>query len=317
MGRRSRHKANTGDQKLYASRDSITTFTTNAPLDESSDTFQKRRELEQDEMLFQDDDADARADEPVLYGANVEGVFDLGGNASDSSEQHDEDDSIMSEEDGSSSGNNNPLLSDSSASGSSSEEDDEIAQLRADIAEPSTADELLNWGKKKKSYYYGDTADLEIGQDEEEAYLEEEAAKEVLKARYADMEEGDFALDGAAAATVVGDSIESSQYAAVQKRQGTTVESLADILSAVGPSSFDAVDQLILPSDAKQSLESLSVKEQHERITSAHPEFFPLINHFKTSIEELFQVILPVSEQLSKAENSEVSYRNATINMHL
>ena len=51
-----------------------------------------------------------------------------------------------------------------------------------------------NWGTKKSMYYHGDTADLEIGQDEVDAYEEEEAAKEVQASRYEQMDEDDFAL---------------------------------------------------------------------------------------------------------------------------
>ena len=44
-----------------------------------------------------------------------------------------------------------------------------------DDGEENDEDEMNRWGKKK-SYWTGDTADLEIGQDVEEAEEEEEAA---------------------------------------------------------------------------------------------------------------------------------------------
>ena len=306
MGRKSRHSARTGDQKLYANRDNHvkTSDRQRNSDDELSDTerFQKRRELAQDEMLF-DESREIENNEESIYGDNVEGVFNLGGG--DSDEELDEDDDDISEEDEATNDSEaDSVNEDQEVSSSSDDDDDEIAQLRADLAEPTTAEELLNWGKKKKNYYHGDTADLEIGQEEEDAYLEEEAAKEVLKARYAEMEEDDFVLHE------TSDTFSEEQSLAVSKKRKSkagTVDSLADILSGVGPTSTEAVDQLVLPSDVKYPLDTLSVEDQRERISAAHPEFFPLIEHFKTSIEELSHAILPVSEQLSNTENSEVS----------
>lgn len=45
-----------------------------------------------------------------------------------------------------------------------------------DSEEEAEAEEDEGWGAKKKAYYSGDTADLEIGQDAEDAKDEEEAA---------------------------------------------------------------------------------------------------------------------------------------------
>jgi len=50
---------------------------------------------------------------------------------------------------------------------------------------------LEGWGKKK-NYYDGDTADLEIGQELQDAYNEEEAAIELQRERLGQMEEADF-----------------------------------------------------------------------------------------------------------------------------
>ena len=50
------------------------------------------------------------------------------------------------------------------------------------------------WGKKK-NYYAGDTADLEIGQDVQDAYDEEEAAMILQKERLESMRESDFLDD--------------------------------------------------------------------------------------------------------------------------
>lgn len=48
------------------------------------------------------------------------------------------------------------------------------------------------WGKKKKNYYAGDTADLEIGQDIEDAIDEEAAAIELNTEKLKRMKDSDF-----------------------------------------------------------------------------------------------------------------------------
>lgn len=50
---------------------------------------------------------------------------------------------------------------------SDSEDDEELSEEEAEAS----------WGKKKKNYYTADTADLEIGQEFEDAQDEEEEAK--------------------------------------------------------------------------------------------------------------------------------------------
>lgn len=53
------------------------------------------------------------------------------------------------------------------------------------------SEKLDKWGKKK-DYYSGDTADLEIGQEFEDAEEEEAAAKEVMKEKISRMKAADF-----------------------------------------------------------------------------------------------------------------------------
>lgn len=67
---------------------------------------------------------------------------------------------------------------------SSSSDDDEMEE----------PEDPRDWGRNRKAYYHGDTADLEIGQDEDDAFLEEEAAKQVQAKRYDEMAEEDFML---------------------------------------------------------------------------------------------------------------------------
>lgn len=70
--------------------------------------------------------------------------------------------------------------SDSDLVGGSDEDDDE---------------EEEGWGKKKKMYWNGDTADLEIGQDIQDAEDEEEAARELGRQQKSKLRDEDFFED--------------------------------------------------------------------------------------------------------------------------
>ena len=60
-----------------------------------------------------------------------------------------------------------------------------------DDSDDDEAGKLTKWGKKK-SYYDGDTADLEIGQEFDDAKEEEKAAKEIVKEKMSRMKAADF-----------------------------------------------------------------------------------------------------------------------------
>ena len=120
-----------------------------------------------DDYLRLDADGDESEEDDGVT-TKREGVFDLG-IASD-----DDDDDDVDEESSESEEEEAPLPPSDESSDDESEQEAET--------------NVFNWGTKKHSYYHGDTADLEIGQDEDDAVLEEEAGKEVQKARLEDME---------------------------------------------------------------------------------------------------------------------------------
>lgn len=79
------------------------------------------------------------------------------------------------------------------------EEDDEESEEYGQELEEDAYDEeskLLRWGRSKAQLYGGDTADLEIGQDVEDAEEEEALALELQRQQYETLEASDFALDG-------------------------------------------------------------------------------------------------------------------------
>jgi hypothetical protein len=61
-----------------------------------------------------------------------------------------------------------------------------------------SGDEEEGWGRKKKTYWEGDTADLEIGQDMDDAIEEEAAAQDLQKQKVKRMKASDFMEEFAA-----------------------------------------------------------------------------------------------------------------------
>ena len=55
---------------------------------------------------------------------------------------------------------------------------------------------LTDWGASRRTYYGGDTADLEIGQKDEDAVEEEALARAQQREALDALDEDDFALDG-------------------------------------------------------------------------------------------------------------------------
>uniref|UniRef100_A0A7S1XTG6 Uncharacterized protein n=2 Tax=Phaeomonas parva TaxID=124430 RepID=A0A7S1XTG6_9STRA len=68
--------------------------------------------------------------------------------------------------------------------------DDDVSDVdsEADDAAGTVGDPTKGWGRRKSDYYHGDTADLEIGQDFEDAEEEEEAAREMRSAELKGLE---------------------------------------------------------------------------------------------------------------------------------
>lgn len=235
MGKK-RNTAKTGDQALYKGRDNVITEPVqdddNDPMYNRIDRFHNAKEEE-----FLKLDATTGNDSESDDGEKEEGVMDLGigGESSDESDSDGEDNDDVVK---------NARHVDPDLSGeeelSSSDDDDEEEDM----------EDVRDWGKKKASYYNGDTADLEIGQDEEDAYLEEEAAKEVQAARYQEMSEDDF---------VLSDNEEDKK---------------------------EAVDEVGELSSARDVMK-LSLKDKRKVLDKQHPEFLPLLSYFSSVVKDL------------------------------
>jgi U3 small nucleolar RNA-associated protein 3 len=234
MGKR-RNTAKTGDKAVYNSRSSHS-----SGRDEKHVTDDSYLRLEESQ-----DDASIQGSEGEEIAVKHD-VMDLGiGGDSDSSDgdssSEDEDDEGMrgNPQDDAVDGEN-----DEDSSGSDSEDD---------LDQPS---DLRHWGNKKSSYYHGDTGDIEIGQNEEDAFDEEAAAKEVESSRFQEMDEGDFMLPDE------GDDADPATSRSQSSEAQASVATVRDV-------------------------SKLSTKDKRKFIKKQHPELLPLASFFSDVCKEL------------------------------
>lgn len=247
MGKR-RNTAKTGD-KAVSGKGKKQGMERNNRIDNDDDdpmyTEVDRYHNQKEEEFLKLDHVDSESEEE-----EKEAVMDLGlggdddsDESSHSEEQSDDDDDGDSDLRDRHEGNEDDFSSDDNDDGevsvSSSEEEDEEVQ------------DVRNWGRNKKAYYHGDTADLEIGQELDDAYLEEEAAKEVQRARYEEMSDDDFELS---------DSEEQNE----ESKQSGDVEKLS----------------------SSRDVHKLSSKERKKLLDKQHPELLPLMSYFSGAAKE-------------------------------
>jgi len=268
MGRRSRHSAKTGDQSLYKNRNNTTNQddndSDNDPMYDEVDRYNNKLQEEENYLqLDVSDKEDSSSEEEEDDGITTkrEGVFDLGIDEGDSSS----DDS--SEEDDDRQTKQKDIEQASSSSSDNSDSDEQ---------EDNKTSKLFNWGTTKSSYYHGDTADLEIGQSVNDAYLEEEAGREVELARLDELDEMDFMLDDDDGDDGGGGDTEEGSVEKVSSKKRKS-------------KSTTSTTSTTLITKKKQTLSSkkLSTKEKLKVLKSQHPELLPLITHFNGSVHEL------------------------------
>jgi len=275
MGKR-RNTAKTGDQALYKSRND-TSSTKNGATDDDDmynevERFHNAKEQLKDDMLrFDGEDDDDSSDDNGT--GHTENVFDL--QLSDSEDE--DDDKSEDSDDSSDEGAGKNMEDDDNDSDSGDDEvdfssdDDDLD----DIREQANKVNVMNWGKKKKDYYHGDTADLEIGQEVEDAELEEKAGKEVLEMRLKNMKEDDFMPD-------FDDDDDSSD----EKKDGKDVDDESQSMAKV------------MQSTKMKNLSKLTKKEKRKILEQNHPELLPLISHFRD------EFIRPLAEETLVVKNA-------------
>ena len=187
MGKRK--TAKTGDKALYNSREQLANQSggkkksDDDPMYDEVDRFHNERDS--DFIRLDEDGRQGSDDEDADLAGNKHSVLDLGAGGTSSEEDDDDDDSSLDEEDRYVDKKAENYSSSDDSVSSDDDDDDDLDRAQEDPR---------NWGKKKSLYYHGDTADLEIGQEEDDAFLEEEAAQEIQKSRFEEMDEDDFML---------------------------------------------------------------------------------------------------------------------------
>lgn len=228
MGKR-RHSAKTGDKKLYARRPLQSIVSTDP--EEDSHTQRDASYM----LLESDNERERSLDEQLITRQHV---LDLGVSDGSSEGEYNSDDGSMEDFYGNQTKRESGSVDDHSDS-------DEVAK----------ADELndidpRNWGKKKAAYYDADTGDLEIGQDKQDAFIEETAARGVQTSRFGEMDQGDFVFPD--------EEVESS---------------------ALLPHK--------LKSQTEKSIVKLSQNHRRKYLRLQHPELIPISSHFSKVVARL------------------------------
>jgi U3 small nucleolar RNA-associated protein 3 len=158
MGKKRKNTAKTGDKAMYKNRpggeEDRKSRDDGDPIYNKVDAFHNEREEEY--MGLDTNKGDSDDDDGLV--SRQQHVMDLGvggdsdeSSASDEEESSDDDQRVQA----------NPQEEQQQGDVSSSDDDDEEEEMDPQEMDPR------NWGKKKSAYYHGDTADLEIGQEED------------------------------------------------------------------------------------------------------------------------------------------------------
>lgn len=181
--------------------------------------------------------------------------------------------------------------------GESGSEDEDEEEDEDD--EPGT----VAWGKKKKTYYSGDTADLEIGQDVEDALEEEEAAKDLYKSKLRRMTEKDFlgedsddndeeeAEEEEEGELTLGDQLKHKQKAKRDKSRNLISQEL-EALALRQQSGEDAEEV----EKVAKSLSHLSKEQRLDLLARQAPELRTIVAELRDRVEELESRIVPVRD---------------------
>ncbi|GAX09817.1 hypothetical protein FisN_11Lh208 [Fistulifera solaris] len=258
MGKR-RNTAKTGDKAVSGKGKKQTLERKNArddddddPMYTKVDRYHNQKEEEFMKLDYVQSDSEEEEEKEAVMDLGLGGDDDTDGS---SDEPSDDDDSDL--QDGEKEESDLSSDDDAEVSVSSSDEEEEEEEMQ----------DVRNWGRNKKAYYHGDTADLEIGQEIDDAYLEEEAAKEVQRARYEEMSDDDFELS---------DSEEQNE----EKKQSGDIEKLS----------------------SSRDVNKLPTKERKKLLDKQHPEILPLISYFSGALKEFDEKTNPAAKALFEGE---------------
>jgi U3 small nucleolar RNA-associated protein 3 len=255
MGKR-RNTAKTGDKALYSKRgqddDAGPKRDDADPMYDEIDQFHKDKDADY-LKLDNTNNADSDPDDGMTHQHNI---MDLGVGGDD-----DDSESSSSDDEGRRGGPKAAHEDDDEDNNSDSEE---ASMVSSSDDDEDVVSDPRQWGRKKSTYYHGDTADLEIGQDQEDAFLEEEAAKEVQKARLADMTEDDFVLSD-------NDNDENQETEDAHKDKNATKHP-------------PVMEQDLTKT---RDLSKLTRKDKRKLLQKQHSELLPIVSYFSDIVKDL------------------------------
>mmetsp|Transcript_23971 Transcript_23971/g.40772 ORF Transcript_23971/g.40772 Transcript_23971/m.40772 type:complete len:739 (+) Transcript_23971:75-2291(+) len=155
----------------------------------------------------------------------------------------------------------------------------------SDDSEDEEGDETSGWGKKK-NFWSADTADLEIGQDVQDAEDEEEAAKALRREQLAKQKDSDY-MDAFEDDEVIDD-------VAAKKSNKLTAE-LELLSTASGQSKNVSIEKL------NREVSKLSKSQRLDIIRLEAPEMLGLVDELNERVLELRNRIVPVADCIEKA----------------
>jgi U3 small nucleolar RNA-associated protein 3 len=177
------------------------------------------------------------------------------------------------------------------------------------------------WGRKKKTYWEGDTADLEIGQEMEDALEEEEAAQDMHREKAKRMKASDF-MDEFEASEGSEESDADSDGSAEEwgakngrgKSGSATVGDLAAVALGQDEMESDAEVAAVRVEKLTKNISHLSKQQRLDMIAKNSPELLGIVNELKDQVSDLKGRILPLKEfvrevsQTHKVQDDVVDY---------
>eukprot|EP01038_Epipyxis_sp_PR26KG_P005893 gene5893-8131_t len=187
------------------------------------------------------------------------------------------------------------------------DDDDDNVDLRNN--ENEVDDNEASWGKKKNVYWTGDTADLEIGQDFDDAEDEELAAMEMHQQKVKNMKESDF-LDN------LDDESDHSSDSDDEDEQEKTVGSMLkgkkndkSKNKKNSNKSKQGLELIALGNDEDtdmniekitQDLDKLNKTQRMKILTAQSPELLDIVKELTIHIDDLKGRIEPIKDNILK-----------------
>ena len=161
------------------------------------------------------------------------------------------------------------------------------------------------WGRKKSNYYSGDTADLEIGQDVQDAEDEEAAVRDLHQQTVKKMKESDF-YDNPSDDDDDEDDSDSDEEVTLKKKaksgksktKGPNDKLQSELHTlALGAESSNSDVQV---EKIERNIEKMSKNQKFALVSAESPELLSLVKELEEKVSELKNKITPIKQLLQE-----------------